>query len=416
MEKKIRIINLKKAISYHLSPRSSNEHMRFPRHQCLSLFLLCGVLLGSVAFASDDPPGSETKPEESSQFWSESGWLDISGFLDQAYGFVPLVIPITEPAVGLGATGALVFIDKQKNDDADGFGRPNISVLGALGTDNGTQGGFAGDMRHWRDDRLKTLVGVVRASVNLDFYGIGRDPMLENNPKSYNLETTTGVVQGRHRIGDSQAWVGLGYVLASTTTKSDILPSLESLPDLESESRVGGLLPTISFDSRDNMFTPTSGHYLELSSGLFNKALGSDSNFQRVNMTGICYQPLASDLTLGVMGSSILSFGDVPFYLRPFVMLRGVPAMRYQGDYAAQIEAELRWQFWERFSLVGFAGAGATRSDNWLSSMSQNVTTGGAGFRYEIARKYGLHMGLDIAYGPDGPVYYVQFGGAWMRP
>ena len=30
----------------------------------------------------------------------EDGWLDLSAFMDEAYGFVPLVFPITEPAVG----------------------------------------------------------------------------------------------------------------------------------------------------------------------------------------------------------------------------------------------------------------------------------------------------------------------------
>ncbi len=392
--------------------------MKLPRFPRLRWLLLCGILQCPAVLASDAPPLREATPEEPSRFWSEEdGWLDISGFLDQAYGFVPLAIPITEPAVGLGAVGALVFIDKQKNDGAAaGFGQPNISAFGALKTENGTQGGFAGDMRHWLDDRVKTLAGVLRASVNLDFYGIGNDPVLEDNPRSYNLATTAGLVQARYRLGDSQAWIGLGYVLATTTVKFDRLPPLESLPDFQSESRVGGLLPTISFDSRDNIFTPTSGNYLELSAGLYDKALGSDSNFQRVNLTGIHYQPLAKDLTLGIMASSILSFGDVPFYLRPYISLRGVPAMRYQGDDTAQVETELRWQFWERFSLVGFAGLGASRSDNWLRRTSQNVTTGGTGFRYEIARKYGLHMGLDVAYGPEGPVYYVQFGSAWMRP
>jgi hypothetical protein len=44
------------------------------------------------------------------------------------------------------------------------------------------------------------------------------------------------------------------------------------------------------------------------------------------------------------------------------------------------------------------------------------VTTGGAGFRYEIARQFKLHMGADFAYGPDGPAFYIQFGSAWIRP
>ena len=380
------------------------------------VLLLC-TLLGVNALAADDSPGAAAKSAEPPVLWSkDDGWLDISGFVDQAYGFVPLLIPITEPAVGLGAAGALVFIDKPKAEANSGFGRPNISVVGALGTENGTRGEFAGDMRYWLDDRIKSLVGVVHASVNLDYYGIGSDPQLQRNPKSYNLETTAGVVQGRYRIGDSPAWVGLGYVLASTTVKFSVPPALESLPGAQRESRVGGLLPTVSYDTRDNMFTPTSGSYLDLSAGLFSKAVGSDTDFERINLSAIHYLPISRDLTLGVMGSAIRSYGDVPFYLRPFVSLRGVSAMRYQGDAAGQLEAELRWQFWERFSLVGFAGVGATRNDGGPSRAGQDVSTHGVGFRYEIARKYGLHLGVDVAQGPDGPAWYVQFGSAWLRP
>lgn len=385
--------------------------------RCRCRLLLLGIALGAKALAADTAPGPAAEPAAPASFWSkDDGWLDISGFVDQAYGFVPLLIPITEPAVGVGAAGALVFIDKPKTEASAGFGRPNISVIGALGTENGTRGEFAGDMRHWLDDSVKSLIGVVHASVNLDFYGIGRDPQLQNNPKSYNLETTAGVVQGRYRIGDSPAWIGLGYVLASTTVKFSAPLAPESLPGAQRESRVGGLLPAISYDSRDNMFTPTSGSYFDLSAGLFSKAMGSDTDFRRINLSAIQYVPVSRDLTLGVMGSAILSYGDVPFYLRPFVSLRGVSAMRYQGDYAGQLEAELRWQFWERFSLVGFAGAGATRNEGGQNRAAQEVSTRGLGFRYEIARKYGLHMGVDVAQGPDGPAWYVQFGSAWLRP
>lgn len=353
---------------------------------------------------------------EPSRLIGDDGWLDISGFLDQAYGFAPLVIPITEPAVGYGAAGALIFIDKQMESDKAGFGRPNISAVGALATENGTRGAFAGDVRHWLDDRLKTVAGVVRASVNLDFYGIGRDRALQDNPRRYNLETTAGVVQARYRLGDSQAWAGLGYALANTTVGFDHPPVFERTPDFRSDSRVGGLLPTLSYDSRDNVFTPTSGAYLEASAGLFSKSLGGDSDFRRINLTAIRFQPLNSRLTFGINGGAVLSYGDVPFYLRPFIQLRGIPAMRYQGDHAGQVEAELRWQFWQRFSLVGFAGAGVAWNAPERANRSQQASSGGIGFRYEIARKYGLHMGIDMAYGPDGPAVYVQFGSAWTRP
>ena len=44
------------------------------------------------------------------------------------------------------------------------------------------------------------------------------------------------------------------------------------------------------------------------------------------------------------------------------------------------------------------------------------MVTGGTGFRYELARKYGLHAGLDVAFGPDETAIYIQVGSAWMRP
>ena len=108
-----------------------------------------------------------------------------------AYGFVPLVIPITEPAVGYGAAGGLAFIDKPMGEAQAGFGRPNITAVGGLATENGTWGVMAGDVRHWLDDRLQTLVGVVYASVNLDFYGIGQDGRAEG-PSAHLQPRTLG--------------------------------------------------------------------------------------------------------------------------------------------------------------------------------------------------------------------------------
>jgi len=180
--------------------------------------------------------------------------------------------------------------------------------------------------------------------------------------------------------------------------------------------RAGGLTPSFTYDSRDNIFTPMRGTYFEVSAGLFSQALGGDDEFQRVNLTAMQYLTLNPKWTLGLRSVVALSFGDEPFYLRPYISMRGAPVMRYQGDQVAQLEAELRWQFWKRFSLVGFAGGGAAWNDFARFDNPLTVVTGGTGFRYELARKHGLHMGMAVAFGPAGPAIYVQFGSAWMRP
>ena len=62
---------------------------------------------------------------------------------------------------------------------------------------------------------------------------------------------------------------------------------------------------------------------------------------------GIGYISLHPRLTLGIYGSTSFTFGNPVFYARPYVSLRGIPALRYQRDNLAEIEIELRWQcFW----------------------------------------------------------------------
>lgn len=382
-------------------------------------FAFLGVVFLSAAcgWGGTESGGDPTATNAPSKFRSaEDGGFDVSGFLDEEYGFLPVVLPITEPAVGYGAAGGLAFLSKPLGEAQAGFGRPNITMVGGLGTENGSWGAVVGDVRHWLDDRLQTLAGVVYASVNLDYYGIGMDSVLANNPLRYNLEPKGGTLQAKYRLGGSRVWAGLNYAFATTQVTFTAPAGTPGLPDFRSESNVGGLTPSFTYDSRDNIFTPTRGTYLEATAGLFSQALGGDDEFQRARVLGMQFVSLHPKLYLGLRGEVAASFGDTPFYLRPFIYLRGAPIMRYQGEEMAQLEAELRWQLWKRFSLVGFVGGGAVWNDFERFDNTQTVVTGGAGFRYEVARKYGIHMGLDVAFGPDNPAIYVQVGSAWARP
>ncbi len=271
-------------------------------------------------------------------------------------------------------------------------------------------------MRHWFDDRLQTLVGLGYASVNLDFFGLGNNSILADHPLRYNLQPVGGTLQTKYRLGQSRFWAGLNYAYARTEVEFDAPAGTPGLPSFQRESNVGGLTPSLTYDSRDNIFTPTRRTYVEATAGLFSDWLGGDSDFQRVQIIGMQFIPLHQKLFLGFRGQAAASFGDEPFYLRPYISMRGIPVMRYQGEQMAQMEAELRWQCWKRFSLVGFVGGGAVWNDFERFSSTKSVVAGGTGFRYELARRYGIHMGLDVAFGPDCQAVYVQFGSAWIRP
>ena len=383
--------------------------------------LLAAVAV-SVALSSMNAraePSAATPPDTAraaSHFRSpEDGWFDVSGFLDQRFGFLPVVSPITEPAVGYGAGAALAFMSRPLGHARAGFGRPNISAVGGAVTENGTWGAFVGDMRNWWGDRLQTRAGIVYAEVNLDFYGIGDNSLLHDHPLRYTLEPLGGLVETKFRVRQSCWWIGLNYAFATTRIRFESSVDDPRLPDFEDDSRVGALTPSVTYDSRDNMFTPLRGTHVRATAGLASAAFGGDDEFQRLRLVAIQYVHLGQDWTLGLRGDGAAIFGDAPFYLLPYVFFRGAPAMRFQGDTIAQAETEVRWQFWSRFSLVGFVGVGAAWNDFERLEQQQNVVAGGTGFRYEMAREYGIHAGLDVGFGPDTTALYVVVGSSWSR-
>jgi hypothetical protein len=383
-----------------------------------ALRMLVGLasLMAAFALPAADQADAESAPSRFID--SEDGWLDASTYLESAYGFLPVVAPITEPAVGYGVVGALVFVDRDPASEGQRNVRPNIAAIGGLATENGTRGAFGAHLGTWMDGRLRTTVAIADMDVNLEFFGLGGDRNPGGVALRYGIAARGGVVGGGYRIGDRPVWLGLRYANVNTNVSFDMNdPAASGIPAGDRDLRLASLTPSLTLDMRDNFFTPTSGWYVDLSMPLYRESLGSERDFETLTLTAMHFRPLSQSLFLSLRGSARTSSDGTPFFLRPFVWLRGVPALSVQGEQASEFEAELRWQLHSRFSLVGFGGAGLAYSSSAVAGeRDERVTAGGAGFRYLLARRHGMHMGIDLAFGPSDPVIYVVFGSAWMRP
>lgn len=376
-------------------------------------------------------PGEETSPDSDRGLFSghfpsihdpQDGCLDLSAVLDDPRGFFPLVKPITEPAVGAGGAFLPVFIDLPK----DPPGRPDIWAAGIMRTSNGSRGYFGGYSGYFHEDKWHVFGGAGKFSVNLDFHGLGGLDTVDGQPLRYNLDGAGGLIGVDRRIGATPWRLGMRYLYG------EIDPSLVQPGDswkvshpefvrrfhrFDDSSTISSLQFALTYDSRDNIFTPTEGLYSELSLTTNLPALGASDEYQLLAWTGIWYRPLLEEkLFFGWRADLTQSFGDMPFYRRPAISLRGAPAQRYQGAGVASTEAELRWQFHPRWSVLGFAGSGVTWPGEARLDKPQATLTGGAGFRYLVARRHGLHAGVDVAYGEEGPALYIQFGSGWFRP
>ena len=89
--------------------------------------------------------------------------------------------------------------------------------------------------------------------------------------------------------------------------------------------------------------------------------------------------------------------------------------MKYLGQQMALTEAEVRWDLAIRWSLLTFGGLGWTWNTVVEMDRSSRVESGGMGFRYLLARAFGLRAGIDVAYSHSGWAWYVTMGSAWMK-
>lgn len=343
----------------------------------------------------------------------DDGAFDASDHLLEHRGALPVPIIISEPAVGYGGGAALLYFrdslaGARERSQARGerMSPPDIGALAAFKTANGSKAAAVGYFGTLDGDRFRYLGAVAKADLNLDFYGT------RGVARRFALDAPVLLAQGLARIGESDWLAGARYIYLGTSARFDLDTPAEVTPP-ELEARIGRLSLVVDYDSRDNMFTPTRGSYLEADVGIARPGLGGSTSFDSVFLRAFSYLPMGSAFVLGLRGDGKFTQGDVPFFARPFVALRGVPALRYQGRHAVVGEGELRWQFDPRWSILGFAGAGRAYGDGVAFADAKNVVAGGTGVRYLIARKLGLHVGLDVARGPEDTVVYLQVGSAW---
>jgi hypothetical protein len=253
----------------------------------------------------------------------------------------------------------------------------------------------------WRGDAIRYLGGAAYVDLNLDFYGAS------DTARRFEMKAVPLVQELVFRIGGSRLYAGGRWVFSDSRIRFAGAPP-DSVAGSEAESMVSGAGAVVTWDGRDTIFTPSDGTRAEASFLYYAPAIGSDYRYWKLHAYQLSYFPVTRALVVGFRVDAQLSGGDVPFYALPYVALRGVPALRYQGNSAVVAETEIRWDFVPRWSAVGFAGAGAV--DALPNEVPWSV---GAGFRYLVARAFGLRMGLDVARGPEEWAVYVVFGNEW---
>jgi len=351
---------------------------------------------------------------------SLDGAFDLSDFLIYANGFLVVPTIVTEPALGgFGAAVAPVFLKKRPPViEADGTKRMvNPDITGGVGMYTANKSWMAGAFRSATLVKPKILYRAFAAygDMNLSFYA-NNLPNQSDQEFKLNFRSTVFYAQWLKQFKNAKWSAGPQYLFLNSKIN---LPDFNLPPPFvdpkDIKSTISQLGLALQFDGRDNIFTPDKGIRLQSDFFWSDKALGSDYQAWRINLSAIGYYPLAKTLIGGLRIEGEQALGSPPFYLKPGINMRGIPAARYMGNTSIVSELEFRWDLYRRWSLMGYGGLASAFND-WDQAFAKPVVYSyGTGFRYLIARKFKLRMGVDVARGPEEWAYYIVFGSNWLR-
>lgn len=373
---------------------------------------ICIIVLFGLLFQTEFVGAQESGKKTSMFRDSVDNAIDISNFLLNKKGFLLVPSLITEPAVGYGAMGAAVYFHSSYSSKS---GPPSMSGVMGGGTQNGTWFTGAFHVGYWKKDRIRYMGALARVNANVGFYGSGNGGLVDAEEVNLNMDAWLVLQQVKLRIAETNFFAGGRYILFDTDNTFEIPIDIPEFEGIQLSSTLSEASLIFNYDSRNNIFSPTKGFYAELSGSYSDTWMGGEDLYGRIFSKLIGYVPVNKKLVLGVRHETTYSLGDVPFYARPIVVLRGAPLMKYQNRNTTVTEIEFNYNVYRRWNLVGFSGLGNAFASFDEFNEGKSVGNIGAGFRYLLARKFGMQMGMDFAQSTDDFAFYIVLGTSWLR-
>ncbi len=182
-------------------------------------------------------------------------------------------------------------------------------------------------------------------------------------------------------------------------------------------NRTSGIGPALIYDTRDGVYYPTSGHYLESFIEINHRYTGSTHNYTTLSFDYAYYYPLFEKTVVAANAFSLSNFGAVPF--NRLAQLGGNKKMRgyFQGFFQDKnlllAQLEVRQELFWRIGMTVFGSAGQVAKQLNEFGMKRWNYAGGAGLRFRFDTKKKINVRLDYAVGKNSNGFYVSFNEAF---
>lgn len=173
-----------------------------------------------------------------------------------------------------------------------------------------------------------------------------------------------------------------------------------------------GVGPILSWDTRNNAYSPDRGVFAEMQYVWFDKHIGSDFNLRIFNLDFRKFVHLSGRSVLALQGIAGLTSGSTPF--RKLEELGGSDMMRgyYQGRYTDKCltayQAEYRRLLFWRIGMVAFASTGQVSPDLSHFELDGFHYAYGGGMRFMLSKEEKLNLRVDYGVAKHSNAFNVQ--------
>lgn len=214
-------------------------------------------------------------------------------------------------------------------------------------------------------------------------------------------------------------------VFAGVRFRFDQMSITEKDSLLQSGNYIGNNGGTISgigivaqWDTRDYIYNPTKGHYMETEIFINGNIVGSDFNYQRYSLDFAKYFSLGTNHTLATQLTTATIQGDPIFYDLLFFgspkLMRGYQDRRFIDKNMLVLQTEYRFPIYKRLQGVTFVSSGSV-SDQYLDLFSNPYKWSyGAGLRFVLNKKDRIRLRLDYGLTTnEGGAFYITVNEAF---
>ena len=323
-------------------------------------------------------------------------------------GFYPVPVVFYLPNTGFAFGAAFLYYNNPDSGNVNRF--PNILAgFGTYSTKKQIQGSVRVN-RYFGDNDYRFDLDISYFRTPDEFWGIGSDPTIK-------VKEEVTYHQYRIKVDFISTVVKHFYIGPYYWFEKFAVAEYQPGGIIETGNLLGALGVTTSgagvefvLDYRDSLFFPTQGTYGDLKILYYEKFLGSDVNFFRLDFDGRHYISIAENQVLAFNTIFNSTAGDVPIQMLPKLgnqqMMRGYPTGKYLDKNLWAAQAEYRRMLFWRIGVSAFIGVGQVFPEIKKFSLKDLKIASGVGLRYLLDKDQHLNVRLDVAQSSEGTYVY----------